>query len=136
MFAKERNRGRCTGCRTLTRREWFGEASNGFGMLAQVPVLAISYDPKVDHVMDRTGMNQFSVPIGSLDAEDLAGRVGTMLATSEQIRSQLAERTQPLRELAEENARIALAVLRNDPKPPPLSADALALITRGEQSDR
>ena len=105
-----------------------------FGMLAQVPVLAISYDPKVDHVMDRTGMNQFSVPIGSLDAEDLAGRVGTMLATSEQIRSQLAERTQPLRELAEENARIALAVLRNDPKPPPLSADALALITRAMET--
>ena len=49
-----------------------------FGMLAEVPVLAISYDPKVDHVMDRTGMNQFSVPIGSLDAEDLAGRVAGM----------------------------------------------------------
>ena len=42
MFARERNGvvGKCAGCRTLTRREWFGEASNGFGMLALLALLA------------------------------------------------------------------------------------------------
>lgn len=41
MFARTQNSaGMFAGCRTLTRREWFREASNGFGMLALSALLA------------------------------------------------------------------------------------------------
>jgi len=42
MFAKKGMsvEGECAGCRTLSRRDWFREASNGFGMLALSALLA------------------------------------------------------------------------------------------------
>jgi polysaccharide pyruvyl transferase CsaB len=101
-----------------------------FAMLAGVPALALSYDAKVDHVMDRTGLQQFAIPIGSVDAAHLARRANEMLAGSDAIRQQITERTHELRHLAEENARIAFTALQSEPKPHEPTAETIALLTR------
>ena len=100
-----------------------------FGLLAGVPVVALSYDPKVEQVMAQMGLQAFSLDVRSIEAAGLAARMRESLEDGPVSR----ERTQALRELAVRNAAIALEILRQ-PEPQPIGGDALTLIRRGVEA--
>jgi polysaccharide pyruvyl transferase CsaB len=98
------------------------------GMLAEVPVLALSYDAKVDEVMGRTGLQDFVLDIRSLDAVALATGIEQALAAKRQV---------ALKELAcaaRRNAAIAIATLDRGEARPLLEPPVAAMLSRGIQA--
>jgi polysaccharide pyruvyl transferase WcaK-like protein len=65
-------------------------------LLSQViekPVLALSYQAKIDALMADTGQAEYCVPIGKFDLDELKGRFLALEANCGTIRLQVAERT-------------------------------------------
>lgn len=102
-----------------------------FGMIANVPVVALSYDVKLDDLMDRAGLADLCIDLKGLEADRLARRVSQVLADTADIRRRIQSCLPELRNSATHNAQIAVGLLRNEPKPVPLSAEATALLRRG-----
>src|SRR5207237_880417 len=73
-------------------------------ILAGTPAIALSYDPKVDHVMERTGLTRFSIDLKSLDQKQLAYQITIALAASADIRTQIAAARTEMSALASTNA--------------------------------
>jgi len=98
------------------------------GMLCHVPLLALSYDAKVDQVMDRVGLHAFTLQIRSIDRVALAGKVEEALA---------ANRVADVSEFANEarqNARIAIEILDRGGKPYDPDPETISLLARGLRS--
>lgn len=98
------------------------------GMLAKAPLLALSYDSKVDEVMARAGMRTFNLDIRSFDAATLASKMEEALA---------AKRVAPVEgfaDAARQNARIAVEILDREAKPSDLNREVIALLGRGFQA--
>jgi polysaccharide pyruvyl transferase CsaB len=86
-----------------------------FGAMATSPLLALSYDPKVDALMNRLGLA--GNLIGATD-EGLGGLcpvADSVLANEEAARQQLAARSAEMRKLAQRNAEIAIKLVTRRP---------------------
>jgi len=81
-----------------------------FAAAAGVPVLGISYDPKVDAFLEQLGEKPVA-RAEELTMEKLEAAVMFLVERLPQARQQLGQRTQRLRELAQENARLAVELL-------------------------
>lgn len=99
--------------------------------LAGTPALALSYDPKVDQVMDRTGLSPYSIPITALDAETLAARIQSALQEQAAIRGTISSIRESLAAGAQHNADLAIATLETgQPEVLPLDPDVVAMLIR------
>ena len=81
-----------------------------FAATAGVPAVALSYDPKVDEIVKRLGIDKLDVK--DLEAPDLARELVAALGSGAGKTAPLIE---GLREAALENVRIALELLDNPP---------------------
>jgi polysaccharide pyruvyl transferase CsaB len=83
-----------------------------FAISAQVPFVALEYDPKVGGAAELGGFEEFNIALGALDAPELADRMRQALAAAPAFR----ERTEPLlpelRHRAKRNAEIAADLVR------------------------
>lgn len=95
------------------------------GMLADVPLLALSYDSKVDEVMGHAGLGSFNLDVRSFDAVTLASKMEEALA------AKILPPVEGFADAARQNARIAIQILDRGAKQPNLSHDVLALLGRG-----
>ncbi len=82
-----------------------------FAATAGVPAVTLSYDPKVDELTRRLGLENMALDVKDLDASVLAQRVMEALHCREQIRGSLLARSAELRVLAEENISTAVGLL-------------------------
>lgn len=81
-----------------------------FGAVQGVPVIGISYDPKVDKFLQSPGC--FSAgSVDSVSSETLIRLIDYILRNREAVSGQLAEFSRGLREAALENARLAIELL-------------------------
>ena len=94
-------------------------------LLANVPVLALSYDSKVEQAMRRTGMEAFTIDIRAIDS----GRMAKLMKEA------LTQRKQPLplADAAAQNARLAIEALDGDASAV-VNPEALSLLTRGMEA--
>ncbi|HHW06271.1 MAG TPA: polysaccharide pyruvyl transferase CsaB [Clostridia bacterium] len=79
-----------------------------------VPIVGISYDPKVDAFMKAVGQ-PVAGRVETLAAEVLAGEVDRILANRETVTAQLAEAVGALRVEARDTGRLALQLLQEQP---------------------
>jgi polysaccharide pyruvyl transferase CsaB len=81
-----------------------------FAAVAGVPPVAISYDPKVDGLMEQLGTTP-ATRVGELSAGDLAGEVRQALVEQEKISVRLRARAAQLRTAALRNVALAVELL-------------------------
>ncbi len=99
-----------------------------FGMLANVPVIALSYDPKVDQLMQRVELQHFSIDIKSIENAHLTRLMQEALQNAADLRATIGKHQAELEQEAERNASIAIAILRNEAKSQPLGIEASLLL--------
>lgn len=83
-----------------------------FSQIACVPFVALRYDPKVSHAVQRAGREKFTIDIGAVEAPALAALMRDALNAP-------AAQAEPLAGAARRNAEIALEVMAVTPGPPP-----------------
>lgn len=81
-----------------------------FGAMMGVPLVGLIYDPKVEHFLARVNQLSAGEP-GELDLIKLCHLLEETIRQKEERRSFLLEKKEELRELALENARLALDLL-------------------------
>ena len=74
-----------------------------FAAAAGVPSLALSYDPKLDAMMEYLGMEEFVLSAADADGETLRAKLAELLSRENEIAEKLRLRGAALRALAEED---------------------------------
>ena len=97
-------------------------------ILGRVPVLALSYDTKVNQAMERTGQQDFSIDIRSVEATRLAELM------SEALAAKTESHNEGLADLARQNARIAIGILDRAAGASILKPELASLLGRGIQA--
>ena len=82
-----------------------------FSLAAQVPFVALEYDPKVGGLAALTGFQEFTLPFGGIEADVLAGRMRQALRERDRFRERAGTILSDLRSRARENAAIAADLL-------------------------
>ena len=80
-------------------------------LLARVPVVALSYDPKVEHVMQRIGLEDHCFNLESLRSADLIDAMEHALEMGSAVRHRIDASVQEMTRLARLNAAWAVALL-------------------------
>ncbi len=88
-----------------------------FSALNRVPLVAVSYDPKVDAFMERIG-SQDVIDIRSLEADGLARAMSGALGRTAAFRETVPRKLQTLADLARQNAEIALNTAAHNHRAP------------------
>jgi polysaccharide pyruvyl transferase CsaB len=101
-----------------------------FSLSAQVPFVALEYDPKVGGLAELTGFQEFTLPFGGIEAYVLAGRMRQALRERERFRERAGAVLADLRIRARENAVIAAELLHRGVSTTDYGADARTLIGR------
>ena len=81
------------------------------GSLARVPVVALNYDPKVGHLMNRLGLGAHLLELGTLRSAALLDVIESALTTSGPTLERLDGEVTRLTNLARQNAVEAVACL-------------------------
>jgi polysaccharide pyruvyl transferase CsaB len=101
-----------------------------FSLPAGVPFVALEYDPKVGGVAAMSGLEEFALPIGGIEADVLAERMGRALREKRRFAEIAARHGEEWRRQARRNAAIAAEMLRDSPAAPAYGPDAHALMGR------
>jgi polysaccharide pyruvyl transferase CsaB len=101
-----------------------------FSLAAQVPFVALEYDPKVGGLAELTGFQEFTLPFGGIEADVLAGRMRQALGERERFRERAGGAVCELRSRARENAVIAAELLHRGSSATDYGTDARTLIGR------
>jgi len=84
-----------------------------FAALLNVPLVGVSYDPKIDRFLDQLQLKP-AARVNDLDMVNLNGAVDEVLRDPEGFRRSLAVKIKPLRELARQSASLTLEVLNRN----------------------
>ena len=101
-----------------------------FSVSAGIPFVALEYDPKVEALAGLAGFQEFSMPLGGIEADALAGRLRQALHSKERFQEMAASTASTLRCRARQNAAIAAELLRQGAGVSDYGADARALMAR------
>jgi polysaccharide pyruvyl transferase CsaB len=99
-----------------------------FAASGKVPLVSISYDPKVCDVMERLGLGDTVIDLGALTAEALVDRARDVLAGWSTRNGELEETLEGVRQATDCDARTAAELFRNQPPAPVLATDAVQLL--------
>ena len=83
-----------------------------FAAAAGVPSLALSYDPKLDAMMEYLGMEEYVLSAADADGEALRAKLTDLLAHEKEIAEKLRLRGAELRALAEEDLDAAAGFVK------------------------
>ena len=95
-----------------------------------VPVVALSYDPKVDLAMGQIGAERFVVPLRDVEAGTLARRMEEALAGRAAAATATRKKADELAALARSNADVAVELLERGPAPRPPSVAIAESVAR------
>ena len=82
-----------------------------YSVISKVPCVGLVYDQKVKAFMDYIELGNY-LDVSDLEYKDLLDKVNYSLANSEEIKKNLDKKSLELRELAQENAKLALKLLK------------------------
>ena len=99
-----------------------------FAAAGRVPLVSISYDPKVAEVMQSAGLEDTVLNLGALTADTLVNRVQEVLRGWSARASRLDSTLERLRAAADCDARTAMELLRAQPPAPALSNEVIELL--------
>jgi polysaccharide pyruvyl transferase CsaB len=97
-----------------------------FAAAAGVPVVGLSYDPKVSHLMEELGLEDLTIDLRHVDAEQVFDRTSAALESTPDRRAAVAEKVELLRERARLSEEAAFRLLdRPESRPPTEEADRI-----------
>ncbi len=106
-----------------------------FGMIANVPVIALSYDPKVDQLIQCVELRHLCIELKSIENAHLTRLMREALQNAAELRATIGKQKAVLEQEARRNASIAMDVLRNEPEPrQPLGIEVSLLLRHGIQA--
>ena len=101
-----------------------------FAATAAVPAVALSYDPKIDDIVQQLGLEKFSVNVKDIAAPQLAERLIQALHRGEEDRTAMSLATAELRKAADENVSMAFDLLDAPPREAVLDPDSFDVLAR------
>ncbi len=99
-----------------------------FGLREGVPVVALSYDPKVRSLLEAAGLGDFVLDLASLEASSVSERLARALGDRESLRPRMLSAMAGLSRGARQNATLAAAILREPPARPQAGPDLAWLL--------
>jgi GT2 family glycosyltransferase len=102
-----------------------------FAIAGGAPVVALTYDPKVDALMARSGLAENVVAMEGLDAEALAAKMEAVRTAADRRGASVRSAAVEQQRLAREDLAALAALVENPPAAPPMSPDVLALVHEG-----
>ena len=87
-----------------------------FSALKRVPFVALSYDPKIDGLIEQIGSPDV-IDVKSLEANTLVRAMSEALARTGEFRTDIPQKLRVLAGMARQNAHIALATLQQNQRP-------------------
>jgi hypothetical protein len=99
-----------------------------FSLASKVPFVALEYDPKIGGLTALTGLEQFTLPYGGIEADVLAGRMRQALSERESFQELAGTLGNDLGRRAKENAVIAAELLQQGSSMTDYGSDARSLI--------
>jgi polysaccharide pyruvyl transferase CsaB len=85
-----------------------------FALSHGIPVVALSYDPKVANFLEQIDCAEYICDLPTLSAERLANLLQQAAERRDEVSATLQAKAQSLRLLAQENARLAVELLSNE----------------------
>jgi polysaccharide pyruvyl transferase CsaB len=99
-----------------------------FALREGVPVVALSYDPKVRCLLEPAGLGDFVLDLASLEASSVSERLARALGDRELLRPRMSAAVAELSRSALQNATLAAALLREPPTRPGVGPDVAWLL--------
>jgi polysaccharide pyruvyl transferase CsaB len=99
-----------------------------FAIQGAVPVVALSYDPKVSSVLNSVDCQEYNLDLASLTTEKLFALLQQAYKNRSWLREFLGQRRKVLADLGQENARLAATLLQGEQSPVELSSFAVKLL--------
>ena len=101
-----------------------------FSIAAQVPFVALEYDPKLGGLAALTGLQEFTLPFGGIEWDVLSERMRQALREKDRFQALAGPLSSDLRERARQNAAIAVELLERGPEGFDYGSDARTLVGR------
>ena len=98
-----------------------------FAVAGSVPPVAIAYDPKVEALLERSGLSELVLPIGGLSAESLAARMELAHAGRGRLQPILAAAASAQKRLAESDLDALGALVENPPAAAAITPEMIRL---------
>jgi len=83
-----------------------------FAAVTGVPMIAISYGPKVKGFMSKLGMEEYAIDIADLNFNWLKEKIDKIRLDKSHVKNKLGKKVDELRTLASHNARLAAELIR------------------------
>ena len=99
-----------------------------FAAQAGVPVVALSYDPKVSALMERVGIPEFDFPLRNIQSAGLPGLMTQALRRKPEIAASLRAASAELVRQAARNIELACELLKRPPEPKPLPPELVSVV--------
>jgi len=100
-----------------------------FAACSGVPAVALSYDPKIDQIVERLGLEKYSLNVRDVAASRLSEKILHALH-DEDLRDTMKQAGAEQRKAAEDNAAIALGLLDTPMPASEMSTEAFDLLAR------
>ena len=101
-----------------------------FSVAAGVPFVALEYDPKIAGMTSLAGFEEFTIPLGGIESDVLAGRLRQALRERDRFSQLAGIESGELRRRARENAAMAVELLETGALPADYGPDARLLMGR------
>ena len=98
-----------------------------FAIAGSVPPVAIAYDPKVEALLERSGLSELVLPIAGLSAESLAARMELAHAGRSRLQPILAAAAGAQKRLAESDLEALGALVESPPAAAAITPDMIRL---------
>ena len=99
-----------------------------FAVQAGVPVVALSYDPKVSALMERVGIPEFDFPLRNIQSAGLRSLMTQALRRKPEIAASLRSAGEEQSRQAGRNVELAFELLHGSPEPKRLSSELIAVV--------
>jgi polysaccharide pyruvyl transferase CsaB len=100
-----------------------------FAISGRVPLVGLSYDPKVRAILEASGLADFVEPVADVTATSLLSRMERALGHRAELEKTLAAAASSQKALAEEDLRALASLLARPPAPPPVTEDLVTLFS-------
>ncbi len=102
-----------------------------FAIQGHVPLLALTYDPKVHHVMQDVQLSEFAIPLKEARGDVIAQKLQVLWTRRAAVREVLASEANSLKLLAQRNTELALGLLQEPVRSPAeIDKDLLRMLTK------
>jgi polysaccharide pyruvyl transferase CsaB len=100
-----------------------------FAISGRVPLVGLSYDPKVQALLEGVGLGDYVEQVADVSASSLLSRMERALERRGELQPVFVAASSAQRRLAEEDLRGLAALLVRPPAPPPVSEDLVSLFS-------